>query len=359
MLDPSGFTLMYDRALCRGLLGIGADVTLYTRPPRPGEARPEPFHMPHFHRGAESSVGRRLPERVRLAMKGVEYGVDAARLLAALAADRPDVVHVQWMPVPLMDRAFIGALKTIAPVVATVHDTTPFRGSPSARVQEIGWQAALQAADRLIVHTEFSRQVLEGRGVPGDRIVRIDHGQLDPGRYVPSPRTGPLRVLLFGALKTYKGVAVVAEAVRLLVADGVDVQLRVVGSPRMELDLAPGVDWDLRWVPDAEVPAVLAEADVHVFPYREIDASGALRTVLGRGAPVVASNVGGPGELLTHDVDALLVPPEDPEALARAIRALDSAELRERLARGGEATAASLPPWTTIAEQTVAAYVTR
>jgi len=364
MLDPSGFTLPYDRALCAGLAAAGADIALHTRPLRPGE-RAGPFDVAHFHRAGESALGRRLPDPVRLAVKGLEYGLDAARMVARLAEAAPDVVHLQWMPVPLLDRAFVAALRTVAPVVATVHDTTPFRGSPSSKLQELGWDAALRAVDRLIVHTESSRGVLLERGFDPTRIVRIDHGLLDPGPVRSTPSSGPLRVLLFGALKPYKGVDVALAAMDEI-ADDVDVRLRVVGAPRMDVSaLRRGrepdgrVEFDLRRVPDAAVPDVLGWADVHVFPYRAVDASGALRTVLGRGAAVVASAVGGPAELLTHDVDALLVPPEDPEALARALTAMTDAGLRAGLAAGGAATAAAVPDWQTIGEATLTAYVSR
>jgi len=360
MLDPSGFTLPYDRALCRGLVAAGAEVVLYTRPARPGEAPGDPFDAVHFHHAGESRLGRRLPDRLRLAVKGLEYGVDAARLVAALAADPPDVVHLQWMPVPLLDRAFVAALKSVAPVVATVHDTTPFRGSPSSRLQEVGWDAALKSVDRLIVHTEGGRDVLEQRGFDPARIVRIDHGRLDPGPIERTPRGIELRLLLFGALKPYKGIDVAVAAVRALHADGVPVRLRVVGAPRME-GPSPGapdgaVEWDLRRVPDAEVPDVLGWADVHVFPYHHVDASGALLTVLGRGAPVLASAVGGPRELLTDGVDAALVPPGDVSALAAAIELMFLDAHRERLAVGGAATAEALPSWEEIARATLNAY---
>jgi glycosyltransferase involved in cell wall biosynthesis len=356
MLDPSGFTLPYDRALCRGLIASGASVTLFTRPPRPGERAPEEFDEPHFHRAGESAMGRRLPERMRLVVKGLEYGVDAARWIARSAADPPDVVHLQWMPVPLLDRAFVRSLRAIAPVVATVHDTRPFRGSPSSKVQELGWEAALRAADRLIVHTESSRDALVARGFSADRISLVPHGLLAAGEWASAPAAGPLRVLLFGALKPYKGLAVALAAMEKL-PDGVE--LHVVGTPRMDLDSFRSqarVHWDLRWVPDAEAGAILAAADVHLFPYLEVDASGALLTVLGRGAPVIASRVGGPAELLSDGRDALLVPPGDVAALARAIERLMDPDLRRRLAEGGRITAKAVPEWDEIGRRTLDVY---
>jgi len=78
-------------------------------------------------------------------------------------------------------------------------------------------------------------------------------------------------------------------------------------------------------------------ADVVVVPSRCAE-SCSLVTLESQacGVPVVASNVGGIPEHLQHSVGGLLVPPDDPGALAGALRAcLENAELRGRLAEGG------------------------
>jgi glycosyltransferase involved in cell wall biosynthesis len=69
----------------------------------------------------------------------------------------------------------------------------------------------------------------------------------------------------------------------------------------------------------------------------------ALVEAMSAGLPVVATDVGGVGALLTHERNGLLVPPGDPSALAAALAHLrDDAALRRRLARAGKKTAAQL-----------------
>jgi glycosyltransferase involved in cell wall biosynthesis len=54
------------------------------------------------------------------------------------------------------------------------------------------------------------------------------------------------------------------------------------------------------------------------------------------GCAVIASDAGGPSEIVTNEIDGLLVPPEDVEALGDAMRRLFSdPELRQRLAKAG------------------------
>jgi glycosyltransferase involved in cell wall biosynthesis len=73
---------------------------------------------------------------------------------------------------------------------------------------------------------------------------------------------------------------------------------------------------------------------------------------LARGVPVVATEVGGVPEALGHGADGsrpgLLVPPDDPAALAAALRAwLDDAALRGRLRRAARERRESLRGWST------------
>jgi glycosyltransferase involved in cell wall biosynthesis len=86
--------------------------------------------------------------------------------------------------------------------------------------------------------------------------------------------------------------------------------------------------------------AVIGAADAVVMPSQSEGLPLAALEALAAGVPLVATDVRGLRELLTDGVDALLVPPGRPEAMADALRrALFDRELRERLAEGARATA--------------------
>jgi glycosyltransferase involved in cell wall biosynthesis len=71
---------------------------------------------------------------------------------------------------------------------------------------------------------------------------------------------------------------------------------------------------------------------VVVLPYRSATQSGIAHLAFSFGRPVVATMVGGLSEVVEHERTGLLVPPEDPHALAAAIeRLISDAELRARL----------------------------
>jgi glycosyltransferase involved in cell wall biosynthesis len=97
-----------------------------------------------------------------------------------------------------------------------------------------------------------------------------------------------------------------------------------------------------------------AAADLMVLASRAETYGMVVVEALARGLPVIAADVGGLTEALGHGADGirpgLLVAPEDPAALAAALRAwLGSAELRERLRRAARDRRGSLAGWSTTA----------
>lgn len=95
-----------------------------------------------------------------------------------------------------------------------------------------------------------------------------------------------------------------------------------------------------------------AAADLLVLPSRSVTYGMVLTEALARGLPVLAADVGGVTEAVGHGADgvrpALLVAPDDPAALAAALRAwLGDAELRGRLRRAACERRQSLSGWST------------
>ena len=84
-----------------------------------------------------------------------------------------------------------------------------------------------------------------------------------------------------------------------------------------------------------DVPALLAQAAVVVVPSRSEGLGLSALEAMAAGKPVVASAVGGLREVVIHEETGLLVPPEDPAALAAALKSLLSAP--ERARKMGEA----------------------
>ncbi|HEX4352821.1 MAG TPA: glycosyltransferase family 4 protein, partial [Polyangiales bacterium] len=331
---------------------------------------------PHFYRALESDLAKRLPRPVFLGLKGVAHGFAMRALLERMRALRPDVIHFQWAPLPAVDRWFIPALRRIAPCVLTVHDSAPFNGNPRAGIQLAGAVAIMSQFDRLIVHTEAAVARLQSYGIDPRKIKRLPHGPLDgtataiardPSTTARDP-AAPVRILLFGRIKPYKGVDVLLRAAREMRRDALaKTSIHIVGQPFMDLapfeatiresNLSEHVKLEPRFVADDELSSLLASADVITLPYREIDASGVLMTAISAGVPIVASRVGLFAELLRDGEHGRLIEIDDHLGLARALEqlVLDDA-LRQRIGANVRALRDQIPSWDQIAELTGGLY---
>jgi glycosyltransferase involved in cell wall biosynthesis len=375
VIDPSLFTWPYDHELAAGLSAIGNEILVFGKvlPARHANAR-EPLLRQHFYPAMAMPFWDHVPKSAVRALKGVSHIGSLARLWRTLWLWRPDVIHFQWCPLPAVDGRFLPLFRRIAPIVLTVHDTMPFNGAPGSSLQTWGALSVLRAFDRLIVHTDQGLERVSAHIGGAGRIARIPHGLLhdESDRRPPvaarAAADGTVTFLLFGQIKPYKGVDVLLRALSQLGSESRSkCRVRIVGKPYMDtqplIDLARelGVEdlirFEFRFVPDEELTAMLDDASMLVFPYREIEASGVLMASIARSRPVIASKLGAFGELLMHGREGLLVPPGDATALARAIdRVIREPGLLDGLSSGMDALRLSIPDWREIARRTVSVY---
>jgi glycosyltransferase involved in cell wall biosynthesis len=93
------------------------------------------------------------------------------------------------------------------------------------------------------------------------------------------------------------------------------------------LGISDRVRLELGWVPETEVPRLLAAADLVVLPYLSGSQSAVAPLALGVGVPVLSTAVGGLPEVVRHGVDGWLVAPGSVEELTRALEELDRPRL--------------------------------
>jgi glycosyltransferase involved in cell wall biosynthesis len=151
-----------------------------------------------------------------------------------------------------------------------------------------------------------------------------------------------------GRLERQKGLDVLLQALAKLVPSRPSLRLFVAGQGRLAGELkerseALGIADRVRFLGVRRDRDVLfGSMDVFVLPSRWEGLSLALAEAAGAGVPIVATRVGGNGEVVEDGKTALLVPPEDSTALADAIAMLsDDAALRARLAQAARSDARS------------------
>ncbi len=374
LIDPSLFTFPYDKALADALIGQGHQVTLYTKHLGVKEqGKGAVFLQELFYPGFQAEFMKSLPKPVFLGLKGIAHFFSLIHLWLVLRNEKPDVIHFQWVPLPVVDRMFVPLFRKIAPAILTVHDSSPFNDNPRSRLQAMGAIDIMRDYDHLIVHTEKAKESIRKYGIADQYVSRIDHGVIGIDNFPDIPEnaandSAPVTILLFGHLKPYKGADLLIEALAKMPESTLrKTRLRIVGKPQMDteplfamarqLKVENNIQWDLRFIGDDEIGQVFAESDITAMPYREIDASGVLMVSLSVGRPIVATKIGLFAEILEDGTHGYLVPMEDPAALAAALTKLvENPAQRKAMASNVRALSQSIPSWRDISQKTVNLY---
>jgi glycosyltransferase involved in cell wall biosynthesis len=319
------------------LVNRGARVEVYGPPSTRdfGSERAGAVFVPLGIPDAGSSVGRggavlRLARRLRGADLVHAQGIRAG-LVAGLAARMAGVRHV----------------------IVTVHNAVEGRGDASGAAERA---LAALAERRLYVSDDIAER---GRAAAPSKAGSVVVMPVGAEAWHPASRPADMSrvtqaigapdgtpvVLAVGRLARQKGFDVLVEAASLV--DG-DAAVAIVGEGpersaledrirRLGLEKRVGL---LGFRADAR--ALTAAADVVCMPSRWEGSPLALHEALAAGRPVVASAVGGIPALAGEG--AILVPPEDPRALASALDAvLGDARLQDRLSAAAVVAAATWP----------------
>lgn len=166
--------------------------------------------------------------------------------------------------------------------------------------------------------------------------------------------SGPLRLLTIGRLAPYKGQDVLLAAVGDMVGNGLRVELTLVGDVfggevdnRRRLEdraSAMGIKDIVHFEGfQRDVDSYLDETDVLVLPSRRPEGLGlVILEAMARCKPVVATNGGGVREIISNGENGILVDPDNPQALSRAIADIAADPVRTRkMAENGVSTVTS------------------
>ena len=321
---PSGGN-WYDRRLCTALSAAGWRIHEH---PVPGSwPRPDPADLAHLGRALAA-----IPDGEVVLLDG---------LVASAAAD------------PLVPES--GRLR----LVVLVHmplgaPDTPDDSDPVTA----GERAVLEAAAAVVTTSDWTRNLLvQGYGLPAARI-QVARPGVDPAEPASATDSGG-ELLCVAAVTPGKGHDVLVRAL----ADVREEAWRCwcVGSLEVDpaharevrrLAEAAGLAGRIRFcgaLTGDALAARYAAADLLVLPTRAETYGMVVVEALARGLPVLATGVGGIAEALGSTPGGppgVLVPPDDPAALAAALGTwLDDPGLRRRLRRAAVARRATLTGW--------------
>jgi glycosyltransferase involved in cell wall biosynthesis len=250
----------------------------------------------------------------------------AAQLVRAIHRLQPELVHTHLVHADVFGA--VAAVTARATLVSTKHNDDPFRSGPFRYVE----RALTRRAARVICITgSLARFQLERVGLPAHKLTVVHYGLDELPRAWAGGSPGPelpadAHVLLaVSRLTAQKGLGVAVRALATLRREHPGLVLVVLGEgPEREqlqaLALELGVT-DSVHLPGrvGDVAHWYRRADMLVHPARWEGFGLALLEAMLAGLPVVASDVSSIPEIVRHGETGLLVPPDDPAALAAAI----------------------------------------
>lgn len=258
----------------------------------------------------------------------------ARSLLRSVRDTAPDIVHFHAPEVFLLGAPVVRVSGSQARIINHVHAEVRSAGSRTP----VGWLAARYAyrqcarviacsrlvADQFIAANPAVRCPVSLLYNPVDTSVFLTSRGHSGFREQVGANPGDLLGAYLGRLGIgVKGLDVLSEAVRLL-PNSLPLIVALIGLGDLEAvaeQLQPPPALRLTGpISREDVPKVLSEVDIYLHPARTEALGISIIEAMAAGVPVVATRVGGIPEAVEDGVTGLLVPPEDPQALADAIR---------------------------------------
>ena len=290
-----------------------------------------------------------------------EQEAAASRLGAYLDPRAFDVIVVDALA-RIVCSSHLDSWRKEHPVVAMVHELPSVAAPGPETVKERGYEEPLLRSDRLVAVSDHGGAVLRDLGVPAGRIRVVQPGsdRLPKENRARKPdHDGTVRALCVAQWIPRKGILDLVRAWTLRERPGASLQL--VGETDADPTYAARVRAAMAGsaiivsgpVDDAGLGAAYAAADLFVLPSRYEGYGVVYAEALAHGLPVIACGAGPVPELVGEDA-AVLVPPEDVEALSGALDLLlQDAGLRDRMSAAARRRAGELPRW----EDTAAGFL--
>jgi glycosyltransferase involved in cell wall biosynthesis len=269
----------------------------------------------------------------------------ASRLRAVVRDVQPDLVHLNLYASDAWGRL---ASRGLARTVTTWHRTDLWMASKSlndaARKQLERWTAGRADASIVAVSNEVKEWGCGHLGIPGAKVTVLYNG-IDlarfPGVFPRRDNTVP-RLVMVGRFWEQKGHDIALRALRIVANAGVKLEADFLGDGPLwkEMEalaqtLELGKTVNFLGARD-DVPEILPRYDLFIMPSRYEGLPIAALEAMAAFVPMVATRVAGLSEVVEHERTGLLVPPEDPQALAEAIiRVLKDESMRREFAMAG------------------------
>ncbi len=328
IIDPTSSVPPYCNLLCSSLADyagkvvlVGSDITNIT-------IDKSKFTVyPFFHKITDISFFKKRPS-IRNTIRLLFYPISLIQIYRLIKKYEIDIVHFQWSHIPILELIFIRLIRFNSKVIYTAHNTKLFHGEKFLfrRLLSIGRMRFFKKVDKIIVHTNYSKKVLNNEAKDiADNINVIPYGieyflttdEINKNKTSDNVSNNITNILFFGQVSYYKGIDILIESLPFI--ENTKYNVSIIGRSEIDTEnlislakrkgVDSKIDWQLKFVSNKEVHNALFKCDILVFPYRHIDQSSVLMSSLSYGKPIIASKLGGFDEILSHNINGYLFNP--------------------------------------------------
>lgn len=241
--------------------------------------------------------------------KALSYCLSLFKLLKRIKRNRPQILHIQWFKMPTVDYIFYRYVKNKynTKIIHTAHNILPHISNKGDYNR---YSRLYKICDEIITHTSQSKSELHKQfHINDNNIIVAPHGPLkyDISKYEIDAKIVELKnefkisatyiASLLGYQSIYKGTDLAIEAWKESneLTDNQDICLIVAGQNRdYKSSNIPNSNIIIinRKLSDVEFAALLRMTSLMVMPYRRIDQSGLLLTIIEENIPYCATDVG-------------------------------------------------------------------
>ncbi|MHC1773136.1 MAG: glycosyltransferase family 4 protein [Flexilinea sp.] len=282
------------------------------------------------------------------------------RITRAVHTFQPDIVHItsaqEWNPL----LGFFIRFLLRKPLVYTIHDVVYHEGTPKYfRITETIFRKIPRF---FVVLTNQGKDVLISKGILPERILVVPHGIYDFFTQCSDDAIEPENeILFFGRIEAYKGLDILLKAMPAVLRKHPDWRLHIAGGgeikPYRQYLTDERILLTNRFVTDEEVAVFMQRASIVALPYLSASQSGVIPTAFAFHKAVIATNVGGIPDIIQDHQTGLLIPPNDVQALTKAIlNLIEHPVLREKIGEKGFIFANENLGWTAIAKKHLSFY---
>jgi glycosyltransferase involved in cell wall biosynthesis len=265
------------------------------------------------------------------------WGPNIVRAARRLRRQRGGMLILSWWTGTALHTYLLLALLARSRKTSVVLDFHETLDVGEARIPLVkpyvrfGMRLLARLATRGVVHSTPDLERIPRELPVGNLPLQVI--PIGPTREHPAPRRErgagePVRLLYYGVQRAYKGLDELAEATRILDAQGENFTLTVAGERWEDCSAAHAVFDTLGdrvrridgYVSNEQLDELLATTDIVVLPYRRSTGSGPLHDTMASGLPVVVTDVPALVDVATSYTGAVIAPRENAAGLADAIR---------------------------------------